>query len=351
MIQENLSALQNSFSGSTTTLEDWTGSLAKSSSSSSCGAGPSVEGATEVEFLRQQLAERDLKINELQQELQATKRQNEKLSNRLSTVWGNTSTCTSGSGGKEDGNARLYRLNQHLEKLELEKEQNMQKTVQLSVALAESKARVSELEGDLEEYKALVMRQEGKGHRKTKKVSAAGISDPRAATLATNSCHLPTSSSTNTNRPTATTTPTMASSRTGLFARLGGSLREIHHNHSSHKHNINVMKSPTSVSLLSSMPSPSQKHAIHDEFCDISADHHEDDDTDHVDDFYSESSAITEIALDEEDDNTEEQQHDKDGIDTGDGITVEKSNSHRPMSYSSERGTQSSSSTRTRKLW
>jgi len=172
----------------------------------------------EVEFLRQQLAERDGTVNELHQQIQEDKNAHKKLQAKWDLFFGSVSSgsgsgsgmsttsyggnrstsptpasSSSSRGGRNnydssmDGSSRslmnvsshhtpknngagggpiptehkhqLLRLNTAMEKLESEKEACMQKTLKLAVQLAETKAKVSTLESQLDEYKNVILYQ------------------------------------------------------------------------------------------------------------------------------------------------------------------------------------------------
>lgn len=105
----------------------------------------------EVEFLRQQLAERDNQINDLQQKVQEGKRNTDRLQSRLNIFLGGPNT-------KDDVSAhgKLTKVYKQLQDVEQERDDYRNKSVELSVSLADAKAKVSTLESTLEEYQSLV---------------------------------------------------------------------------------------------------------------------------------------------------------------------------------------------------
>lgn len=134
--------------------------LMNASSTSQFFSDDAPPTVVEVECLRQQLAERDHQINQLQQELMTVKKVNDRLNGRLTALVGNnnsgdvlaSASSSSSVTNSSEHSSKLHRLNQHLEQLEVKHEQTLEKMVQLSVQLAESKARVNELEGQVEDY-------------------------------------------------------------------------------------------------------------------------------------------------------------------------------------------------------
>lgn len=176
----------------------------------------------QVESLRQQLAERDSSVNELQRQIQTDKRAHDKLKERYELFMGTsgsvstssnsmsmtasthsmhtTGTSTRRLNNTSDNNAPLRRVNtldsarrtdndstslstadmqrlhHHMDQLEADKDASLQKTLKLSVALAESKAKCSELESQLEEYQHVMGIQSNNhlfGGTKKKETSAA----------------------------------------------------------------------------------------------------------------------------------------------------------------------------------
>jgi hypothetical protein len=105
----------------------------------------------EVEFLRQQLVERDTKINSLQQQVQEGKRNTGRLQSRLNIFLG-------GPNNKDDVSAhgKMMRVYKQLQDVEQERDDYRNKSIELAVSLADTKAKVSTLESSLEEYHALV---------------------------------------------------------------------------------------------------------------------------------------------------------------------------------------------------
>jgi hypothetical protein len=148
-------------SGTSRTLS--VGSCAGTSHSGSIGAAaPSSETQTlraHVESLRQQLAERDTTVNQLQRQIQQDKRHHDKLQQKWKLFFGSHATTPSPRSNSSSTSVELGRLHEHLEQLERDKNAALSKAVQLSVALAESRAAVSTLQDELEEARNIIQLQ------------------------------------------------------------------------------------------------------------------------------------------------------------------------------------------------
>ncbi|CAB9516540.1 expressed unknown protein [Seminavis robusta] len=206
----------------------------------------------QIESLRQQLAERDLTVNELQRQMQEDKRHHDKLQQRWDLFFSssNNTTTTTPSSLMSDSSTRgdrrsnmgrgtsyrsapytgktedsmktttmtaleVQKLNDRMDQLEAEKEAALQKAIKLSVALADTRATVSTLESQLEESQRIIAAQNtstgillGFGRRtappppppiasksshgkKQKKKSSSRSTSPKPTTKATTTTTLP----------------------------------------------------------------------------------------------------------------------------------------------------------------
>jgi hypothetical protein len=174
-------------SGSSTTTTNATKSRSRISHKVTIEAEANAEAdalRAQVESLRQQLGERDAIVNQLQRQIQQDKRNHDKLQKKWNLFFGfgtsantntnpnaaaSTSTITSMASSPRStssihsnttNNAELVRVKEHLEQLERDKNAALSKAIQLSVALAESRAAVSTLQAQLEESRTIIRLQQ-----------------------------------------------------------------------------------------------------------------------------------------------------------------------------------------------
>lgn len=224
----------------------------------------------EIESLRQQLAERDLTVNELHNQIQEDKRAHDKLQTRWDLFFGSDKAMSSSSMSMSTRRLQssstnsspasdsttlsptdMLKLTKHMDQLEEEKEACVQKTIKLAVALAESKAKCSTLESQVEEMQNIILIQ-------NKNCSPLGFLSGGSTTPSTSTHGFPLNKSTHSTTPASASASSAGKGKVRRRASMGGvpppmdsflAVSEIQLNDDSHNSNSVNMEQQGHVSI------------------------------------------------------------------------------------------------------